>query len=76
MKKEDWKQIFYKSLTGFMSLAMAIVLFFAIQGFGQIRESFHWLMGILKPVIYGGVMAYLLKTPCNFLEKMIEACIL
>ena len=73
MKKEDWKQIFYKSLTGFMSLAMAIVLFFAIQGFGQIRESFHWLMGILKPVIYGGVMAYLLKTPCNFLEKRIEA---
>lgn len=73
MKKEDWKRIFYQSLTGFVSLALAILLFFAIKGFGEIRQSFLWLLGVLKPVIYGGVMAYLLKTPCNFLEKRVEA---
>lgn len=73
MKKEDWKKIFYQSLTGFVSLALAILLFFAIREIGQIRSSFLWLLGVLKPVIYGGVMAYLLKTPCNFLEKRIEA---
>lgn len=73
MKKEDWKKIFYQSLTGFVSLALAILLFFAIQRFGEIRRSFGWLLGVLKPVIYGGVMAYLLKTPCNFLEKRILA---
>lgn len=73
MKKEDWKKIFYQSLTGFVSLALAILLFFAIKEFGQIRNSFQWLLGVLKPVIYGGVMAYLLKTPCNFLEKRIWA---
>lgn len=73
MKKEDWKKIFYQSLTGFVSLALAILLFFAIREFGQIRHSFQWLLGILKPVVYGGVMAYLLKTPCNFLEKRIRA---
>ena len=72
MKKEDWKKIFYQSLTGFVSLALAILLFFAIREFGQIRQSFQWLLGILKPVVYGGVMAYLLKTPCNFLEKRIR----
>lgn len=73
MKKDDWKKIFYQSLTGFVSLALAILLFFAIQGFGEIRQSFQWLLGVLKPVIYGAVMAYLLKTPCNFLEKKILA---
>lgn len=73
MKKEDWKKIFYQSLTGFVSLALAILLFFAIREIGQIKSSFLWLLGVLKPVIYGGVMAYLLKTPCNFLEKKIEA---
>ncbi|MDE7311364.1 MAG: AI-2E family transporter [Eubacterium sp.] len=73
MKKEDWKKIFYQSLTGFVSLALAILLFFAIREFGQIRQSFQWLLGVLKPVIYGGVMAYLLKTPCNFLEEKIAA---
>uniref|UniRef100_N2A0B7 AI-2E family transporter n=1 Tax=Eubacterium plexicaudatum ASF492 TaxID=1235802 RepID=N2A0B7_9FIRM len=73
MKKEDWRKIFYQSLTGFVSLALAILLFFAIREIGQIRSSFQWLLGVLKPVIYGAVMAYLLKTPCNFLEKRIEA---
>ncbi len=73
MKKEDWIKIFYQSLTGFMSLALAILLFFAIQRMGQIKESFHWLMGVLTPFVYGGVLAYLLKTPCNFLEKRMEA---
>ena len=73
MKKEDWKKIFYQSLTGFVSLALAILLFFAIRESGRIRESFQWLLGVLKPVVYGGVMAYLLKTQCNFLEKRILA---
>ena len=73
MKKEDWKKIFYQSLTGFVSLALAILLFFAIREIGQIKSSFLWLLGVLKPVIYGGVMAYLLKKPCNFLENKIEA---
>ncbi len=73
MRKEDWKRIFYQSLTGFVSLALAILLYFAIQKFGQISEAFHWILGVLKPFIFGGVLAYLLKTPCNFLEKRIEA---
>ncbi len=73
MKKDDWKKIFYQSLTGFVSLALAILLFFSIRGFGEIRQSFQWLLGVLKPGIYGAVMAYLLKTPCNFLEKRILA---
>lgn len=71
MKKEDWKRIFYQSLTGFVSLALAILLFFSIQRLEQIHQSVKWMMGVLTPVIYGGVMAYLLKTPCNFLEKRI-----
>ena len=69
MKKEDLKRIFYQSLSGFLSLALAILLFFAIKEIGQIRQSFHWLLGVLTPVIYGAVLAYLLKTPCNILDR-------
>lgn len=68
MNKEFLKKIFFQSLTGFLSLALAILLFFCIQRLDQLRSSFHWLMGVLTPFIYGGVMAYLLKTPCNFLD--------
>ena len=73
MNKEFLKKIFYQSLTGFLSLALAILLFFAIQKMDQLAGGFRWLMGILTPFVYGGAMAYLLKTPCGFLERVFEA---
>lgn len=72
MNKEFLKKIFFKSLTGFLSLALAIVLFFCIQRMDQLRHAFRWLLEVLTPFIYGGAMAYLLKTPCGFLERRIE----
>ena len=73
MNKEFLKKVLFRSLTGFLSLALAILLFFCIQRLDQLRQSFHWLLDVLTPFIYGGVMAYLLKTPCNFLEEKIRA---
>lgn len=73
MNKEFLKKIFYQSLTGFLSLALAILLFFAIQRMDQLTDSLHWLVGVLTPFVYGGTLAYLLKTPCGFLERNIEA---
>ncbi len=75
MNKEFLKKVFFRSLTGFLSLALAILLFFCIQRLDQLRQSFHWLLDVLTPFIYGGVMAYLLKTPCNFLEEKIRAAL-
>lgn len=73
MNKEFLKKIFYQSLTGFLSLALAILLFFAILKMDELTAGFRWLMGVLTPFVYGGTLAYLLKTPCNFLERHIEA---
>ena len=73
MNKEFLKKIFFQSLTNFLSLALAILLFFVIQRIDQLRQSFHWVLDVLKPFIYGGTMAYLLKTPCGFLERVFEA---
>ena len=75
MNKEFLKKIFFQSLTGFLSLALAIVLYFAIQRLDELRHGFHWLLDILTPFIYGGTMAYLLKTPCSFLERRFEAAL-
>lgn len=73
MNKEFLKRIFFQSLTGFLSLALAILLFFSILKLNELRQGFHWLMEILTPFLYGGTMAYLLKTPCGFLERRFEA---
>lgn len=73
MNREFLKKIFFQSLTAFLSLALAILLFFAILKLDEIRGSFHWLLDVLTPFLYGGTMAYLLKTPCGFLERQFEA---
>ena len=73
MNKESLKKIFFQSLTNFLSLALAILLFFAIQKMDQLAGGFRWLMGVLTPFVYGGALAYLLKTPCSFLERHIRA---
>lgn len=75
MNKESLKKIFLGSLTGFLSLALAIVLYFCIQRAEGLRQSLQWLRGVLTPFVYGGTMAYLLKTPCGFLEEKIEAAL-
>ncbi|MBD5098676.1 MAG: AI-2E family transporter [Clostridiales bacterium] len=72
MNKESLKKIFLGSLTGFLSLALAIVLYFCIQRAEGLRQSLQWLRGVLTPFVYGGTMAYLLKTPCGFLEGLFE----
>ena len=73
MNKEFLKKIFFQSLTGFLSLALAILLFFCIQRLDALKGVLGWLIEVLMPFIYGGTMAYLLKTPCGFLEGKIEA---
>ncbi len=68
MNKEYWKQTVYRSMTWFVALAFAIVLYFIIQRFAGIRGTIGWIREILTPFAYGCVFAYLLKSPCNFFE--------
>ncbi len=72
MNKEGLKKLFLGSLSGFLSLALAILLYFCIQRADGLRQSLQWLKGVLMPFVYGGTMAYLLKTPCGFLERQFE----
>lgn len=75
MNKESLKKIFLQSLSGFLSLALAILLFFCIQRLDELRRGLNWLLGVLTPFVYGGAMAYLLKTPCGFLERQFQAAL-
>ena len=75
MNKDSLKKLFISSLSGFLSLALAIVLYFCIQRADGLRQSLQWLRGVLTPFVYGGTMAYLLKTPCGFLEEQFETCL-
>ncbi len=52
----------------FISIALSIVFFFLILRSESINNFFGDLLDILMPVIYGAVIAYILRPICNFFE--------
>ena len=72
MKKNDWKSVWQNSLSGSISLILAIAVYFTFSHISQIGSAFQNIRSILAPFLIGGVMAYLLKNPCNFLEEHLE----
>lgn len=69
MDKGERKKYFIRIGTGFAILALAILFFFFIFRFDYLEKTLHRAVAILTPFIYGGVMAYALRIPCNFFEN-------
>lgn len=72
MNGEEFKKFMHRAVVGAASLILAIAFYFFMLRFSSLKETLRWIMKILTPFVYGGVMAYLLKTPCNFFEKKME----
>ena len=60
---------FRKGFPGFIAISLSICVFFLIYRFNHLNAGIGHLVNILMPFVYGGVIAYLLKTPYNFFEK-------
>ncbi|MCD8037191.1 MAG: AI-2E family transporter [Clostridiales bacterium] len=56
-------------LTFFGAAALSIILFFVIYRFEGFSTALGKLIDILKPLIYGMAIAYLLKPLCNYYER-------
>ena len=63
--KNFFKKAFRYAMPLFIGLTLSIICFFLIFRFDGISKAFSSVVTILKPFIYGGVIAYLLKTPFN-----------
>ncbi|WP_296840874.1 AI-2E family transporter [Marvinbryantia sp.] len=69
MNKEERRKYWLRIGAGFSILALAIAFYFCIFRFNYLVSALHTVKGIMMPFIYGGVMAYALRMPCNFFEK-------
>ena len=67
-RKKRWQYI----MTRFMILALTILFFFFLYRFKDLCNGVRRVLSILGPFIYGGIMAYLLRIPCNFFEKHLK----
>lgn len=65
---EKWKEYVYKGLAVFLTVAMCILFYFVMLRFGEISGYIQAIQKILRPFIYGGVIAYLLVPVCNWFE--------
>ena len=71
-KKPHLKPYLYAMVAGFGAIALSIALYFVFYRFDGIKKGASVLAGILMPFIYGGVMAYLLRPFCNWVERLLE----
>lgn len=70
MKLKDNKY-FYSFLTGTCALCISILFYFSVAKFDTISTGVDTLVSILKPFIYGGVIAYLINPICKYIEALL-----
>lgn len=71
MKKDELKKYLYATMTGCMIIGFGILLFFVILKLDSIKDLFQTIVGILMPIIYGLVIAYLTIPIYNYFMKKI-----
>ena len=72
MDRFDRKRYLYSMLAVAGAICLSVLFFFLLyrmQGVGEVVDTF---IRILKPFIYGGVIAYLLRPVCNWYAGMLH----
>lgn len=66
------RQQFNKGMTAFIVIVTCMLFFFALLRVDEISEVVRLIVHILKPVIYGLGIAYLLNPIVKFIERYLE----
>lgn len=70
--KEQRQRQWHYIWTRFAIFALTIVFFFLMFRLKDIFDQIRRFLFILRPFIWGGVIAYMLRIPCNFFERYLE----
>ncbi len=75
MKLEISKESKHKALANFLVLSGAILVYFIVKNSGNILGGISYFTNMMTPFVYGFVMAYLLKNPMKYIEKLYKKVI-
>ncbi len=70
MQKGKIKKILFYGLIIFVGLALTILFYFMLNNQTSAEPWTKKIMLILRPFIIGGVIAYIMKSTCNFFERV------
>ncbi|MBP5749969.1 MAG: AI-2E family transporter [Firmicutes bacterium] len=74
LKNPDNEKYIKASLAGFCAIAAGLVLFFFLFRFAGVQRDFGRVVQILKPFVYGAVIAYILAPFCTrFRTSLLKA---
>ena len=65
LKNPDNEKYIKASIAAFCAIAAGLVLFFLLFRSDSVGKSIDGVVGILKPFLYGAVIAYILTPFCN-----------
>lgn len=68
MGREEWKHYIRLGITAFCVIAAGIIFYFILFHVDLLKRGWCGMEKILRPLIYGGVLAYLFRPAANFLE--------
>ena len=69
LKNSDNEKYIKAAIAAFCAIAAGLVLFFLIFRSDSVGKSIDGVIGILKPFLYGAVIAYILTPFCNRIRK-------
>lgn len=72
MKRKDWEQQIRWGLTAFAVIAAGTAVVFFVLHLSDIQRSLGFVLSVLRPVIYGAVMAYLTAPVYNRLVALCD----
>lgn len=70
IKKKFWP-LDSKAISNLIIVLIGILFYVALSNFGAIRLRVKMFLDVLKPFIFGFVIAYLLNTPVHFFERKV-----
>lgn len=72
MKNQRLRPYIYWGVTAVLVIAACVMFAFLLLKIKDVKSAFRFLNGILTPIIYGAVLAYLLTPVYNWTYKKIE----
>ena len=69
VKNPEKKPYLYWMLAGFGAISLSVIFFFLLYRLQSVGQILQRVMEILRPFVYGGVIAYLLRPMCNWYSE-------
>ena len=69
MKHPERKPYVYAMVAGFGAISLSVIFFFFLYRLQGVGVMVNRVVNILRPFIYGGIIAYLLRPMCNWFSK-------